>query len=137
MKKNHGFTLIEIVVTVALIGVLMALVIPGVMNYFDDVSMDKARAESNSVLAIAQSYQDKLSLAGNDNSTGRVEITDDTIKQSIVEKAQGGGKLEKLVFVDGKVKQFRYCVSNYEVELSVSGNLIVLNVDDEFYQNDD
>ncbi|MEG0277215.1 MAG: type II secretion system protein [Coprobacillus sp.] len=137
MKKNHGFTLVEIIVTVALIGILMALTIPGVMNYFSDVNMDKARAEANSVLSIAQSYQDKLSLSGNDNSSGTITISDETIKQSIVDKAKGTGKLDILVFEDGNVKRFSYIVSGYDVQLSVSGNLIVMNSGDEFYQKEE
>ena len=45
--KNQGFTLVEIIVVVAILSVLMAITVPGVMNYFDDVdeyisSTDKA-----------------------------------------------------------------------------------------------
>lgn len=134
MKKNHGFTLIEIIVTVALIGIMMALTIPGVMNYFKDVDMDKARTEASSVLSVAQSYQDKLSLSGNYNSTGEIKVIDEEVLTSIVDKANGNGKLNILTFVDGKVNKFRYIISGYSIELSASGNLVVLNVDDDLYQ---
>ncbi|MEG0549493.1 MAG: type II secretion system protein [Coprobacillus sp.] len=133
MKKNKGFTLIEIVITVALIAVIMSLTVPGVMNYFRDVDMDKSTAEATSVMAMVQSYQDKLSLSGSDSSSENITITDQIILNPIVKKAKGNGKIETVTFENGKIKKFKYVVSDYSIELSVSGKLVVLDADDEFY----
>lgn len=133
MKKNKGFTLIEIIITVALIAVIMSLTVPGVMNYFRDVDMDKSTAEATSVMAMVQSYQDKLSLSGSDSSSENITITDQTILNPIVKKAKGNGEIETVTFENGKITKFKYVVSDYSIELSISGKLVVLNANDEFY----
>jgi len=69
MKNNHsnnGFTLIELMITVAIVGILSAIVIPAFVSYTEDA--DKGAVEFNAQsLAVAEEnffYENDTYLAG-------------------------------------------------------------------------
>ncbi len=92
MNNKKGFTLVEIIVSVCLLAVLMALTVPGLMNYFDDVDQDKYVAETRSVVAQIKASKYQLSLAG---SAGANEL-DETTVNKIIKDAECKGIMKKL-----------------------------------------
>ena len=77
MNNQKGFTLVEIIVTVVILAVLMAVAVPVSMSYFDDVNEKRILNEGQNVLAVARNRVNKLSLGGSYNEVD-IASTNDT-----------------------------------------------------------
>ena len=53
-KKNHGFTLIEIMVVIVILGILASLVVPKIMSRPDDARLIAARQD---ILSLTQALK--------------------------------------------------------------------------------
>ena len=72
MKKNNGFTLIELVITVAIIGILATIAIPSYTNYMIRASREAAQTE---LLQMAAA-QERIYLNSNSYSIAANVVTD-------------------------------------------------------------
>lgn len=68
-KNKKGFTLIEIIVVLVILGILMAIAVPSVMKYIDEADNAKYLAEARAVytsadVEIAKDYADDKKLNG-------------------------------------------------------------------------
>jgi general secretion pathway protein G len=55
-RRERGFTLVEIMVVVVIIGLLATLVVPNVIGYGEQARVDKARADTNSIASAIRIY---------------------------------------------------------------------------------
>lgn len=102
LKKNKGFTLTELIIVIAIIGVLSAILIPAITDYVRDAKISSDEQEARAIYNIYKNYKFEYEhdLTANDFFEYYEEITG-----------------EKLVPVPDKPKdpknKFWFCKKNY------------------------
>jgi len=92
--RARGFTLIEIMVVVVIIGLLAAVIVPAVMKRIDDARVAKAKEDIQSLeTALTMFYMDNSKYPTNDQGLGALttQPTDPTIKNW-----KPGGYIERI-----------------------------------------
>ena len=137
MKNQKGFTLVEIIVTIVILSVLMAIAVPISLSFMDDIHEQRLLSEGKSILSVAQGRVNRMSLEGQFvyeiTAENEYNLPSDKRKE-IVEKANGKGALHELIYYNGKVTGMRYYIENKFVVLK-KGNT-ELEIDKDASPND-
>ena len=127
--KNQGFTLVEIIVVVAILSVLMAITVPGVMNYFDDVDEKRILNEAQAVKAIAGVYDktNVTSLAGEFKETdNEYYYSSSEVNEKILKRANANGKIVNLFYSDGKIQKMIYSLDGIYAVYNIENDKFVI-----------
>lgn len=127
-RKNGGFTLIEMIIVIAIIAILIALIAPNMMKFLDTADQTKTDAAAKTLYTSAQTYVTAQFVAGSPVSAGtysKGQLTNmekdyfnsDELSQITAYTVQISGKVVTKVTLDMGDKK-----GQYPKKATVSGN---------------
>ncbi len=90
-NKEAGFTLIEIVIAVAIVGIFAAVISPMVFRHLEDAKISKACSESETIATALLTYYKDVGQWPYTSKSGKKASVDRLISHTVVAKGTGKG----------------------------------------------
>jgi type IV pilus assembly protein PilA len=98
MKKQQGFTLIELMIVVAIIGILAAIAIPAYQDYTIRAQVSEGLNLSGGAKAAVTEYYQDQGVFPTDNATAGIELAANITGKYVVSVTVGAGGVLSVVY---------------------------------------
>ena len=112
-KKNRGFTLIELIVVIAILGILIAILVPSMIGFINSSREASVRATGKTLFTATQAYLTDLVQVRNQAAPTDVDI-DDLIDAQLLGQAPAG-EIDVTFDANGVVTAFTYTENSITV----------------------
>lgn len=116
LKNKKAFTLTEMIVVIAIIGILAGVLIPTITGYIKRANQSAAYQEAEAVLNIYETW-------AMEEESGLTELTFADYYEEVAEKALGTN-VAFYEIVDGKVAAFYYNGENANVKIVLADHTV-------------
>lgn len=113
-KKNRGFTLIELIVVIAILGILIAILVPSMIGFINNARRAAVLAEAKTVYTAAQAYvTQQVAIENKAVSAITVPTLENLKTQGYLENAPKGTLTAPTINANGTITNLVYSNNGY------------------------